>query len=93
MEAGGKFKRLLSQGNRVTADFELTARQWQVLTFINRFREKNQCNPTRAEIAQEFGFRSPNAAEDHLLALMRKGVIELSARSRGILVCAEWMDA
>jgi repressor LexA len=46
--------------------------------------------PTRAEIAQRLGFRSPNAAEEHLKALQRKGVIEIvSGASRGIRLLME----
>ena len=46
--------------------------------------------PTRAEIAQRLGFRSPNAAEEHLKALARKGVIEIvSGASRGIRLLVE----
>lgn len=54
---------------------DLTERQEQVLKFINAFRSRFQCNPTRAEIAEHFGWASPNAAEDHLQCLLRKGVI------------------
>lgn len=46
--------------------------------------------PTRAEIAQRLGFRSPNAAEEHLKALARKGAIEIvSGASRGIRLLTE----
>lgn len=64
---------------------ELTARQQQILTLIRRFLADSGRPPTRAEIAAEFGFRSANAAEEHLRALARKGVIELiPGASRGI---------
>ena len=64
---------------------KLTPRQAEILAFIKRCLEDNGYPPTRAEIAQELGFKSPNAAEEHLKALARKGVIELvSGTSRGI---------
>lgn len=64
---------------------KLTARQQQVLALIQRTIERTGAPPTRAEIAAELGFRSPNAAEDHLQALARKGAIVLvSGTSRGI---------
>ncbi len=64
---------------------KLTARQNQILKLIQRFVESQGFPPTRAEIAEKFGFRSPNAAEDHLRALERKGVISLlPGASRGI---------
>ena len=73
---------------------ELTTRQWQVLSFINRFRQKHQCNPTCAEIATEFGFSSPNAAKDHLRSLEAKGAIRASRyKARGIYVNDGWQHA
>ncbi|MFT3803215.1 MAG: transcriptional repressor LexA [Burkholderiaceae bacterium] len=64
---------------------ELTPRQQEILTLIQRHLASTGFPPTRAEIANELGFRSPNAAEEHLKALARKGVIELtSGASRGI---------
>ncbi|MEZ5653894.1 MAG: transcriptional repressor LexA [Burkholderiaceae bacterium] len=63
----------------------LTARQQEILALIKRHISETGFPPTRAEIARELGFRSPNAAEEHLKALARKGVIELtSGASRGI---------
>ena len=63
----------------------LTARQGQVLALIEQAIARTGAPPTRAEIAAELGFASPNAAEDHLRALAKKGVIELvSGTSRGI---------
>jgi len=63
----------------------LTARQGQVLALIQRAIARTGAPPTRAEIAAELGFASANAAEDHLRALAKKGVIELvSGTSRGI---------
>lgn len=68
----------------------LTARQAEILELIRSHIAEQDCPPTRAEIAHELGFRSPNAAEDHLRALERKGVIELVAgSSRGIRLLEE----
>ena len=65
----------------------LTARQQQIFDFILDCMAANGAPPTRVEIAEHFGFRSPNAAEDHLKALAKKGHIELrSGTSRGIFV-------
>jgi repressor LexA len=64
---------------------KLTSRQNEILTFVQEFIEEAGMPPTRAEIARALGFRSVNAAEDHLRALQRKGVIELiPGASRGI---------
>lgn len=64
---------------------KLTARQQQILELIQSAIANTGAPPTRAEIASELGFRSANAAEEHLQALARKGVIELvSGTSRGI---------
>jgi repressor LexA len=64
---------------------ELTARQAEVLQLIADFLLATGFPPTRAEIAAQLGFRSANAAEDHLRALERKGYIEmLPGASRGI---------
>ena len=66
---------------------KLTPRQSQILAFIKRCLEDNGYPPTRAEIAQELGFKSPNAAEEHLKALARKGAIEMTpGASRGIRI-------
>ncbi|MDH3000915.1 repressor LexA [Chelonobacter oris] len=63
----------------------LTPRQQKVYDFVRSHLDSTGMPPTRAEIAKELGFRSPNAAEEHLKALARKGVIEiLSGTSRGI---------
>lgn len=63
----------------------LTARQSQILRMIRRFMADAGRPPTRQEIAAALGFRSPNAAEEHLRALARKGAIELvPGASRGI---------
>ena len=64
---------------------ELTQRQQQILDVIRDHIDATGFPPTRAEIAKQLGFRSVNAAEEHLKALARKGVIELtSGASRGI---------
>ena len=64
---------------------KLTARQNQVLELIRNHIEQTGYPPTRADIARELGFRSANAAEEHLRALARKGAIEMVAgASRGI---------
>ena len=64
---------------------ELTPRQAEVLALIREYLEDSGMPPTRAEIAGRLGFRSANAAEEHLRALQRKGVIELiPGASRGI---------
>ncbi len=64
---------------------ELTPRQSQILDMIQEFINETGMPPTRAEIARELGFRSANAAEEHLRALQRKGVLELvPGASRGI---------
>ena len=63
----------------------LTPRQAQVLDIIKQHISDTGYPPTRADIAQELGFRSPNAAEEHLKALARKGAIEMiPGTSRGI---------
>jgi repressor LexA len=64
---------------------KLTARQRQVLDLVREIIKDSGMPPTRAEIATALGFRSANAAEDHLRALARKGAIELvPGASRGI---------
>lgn len=64
---------------------KLTARQKQILNLIKDAIENTGFPPTRAEIAAELGFRSANAAEEHLQALARKGAIQITPGiSRGI---------
>ena len=64
---------------------KLTPRQQQILALIQSAIANTGSPPTRAEIANELGFKSANAAEEHLQALARKGAIELvSGTSRGI---------
>ena len=68
----------------------LTARQQEVYDFLKHHLETTGMPPTRAEISKELGFRSPNAAEEHLKALAKKGVIEIvSGTSRGIRLLLE----
>lgn len=63
----------------------LTPRQREILDFIRNSLEVLGAPPTRTEICSAFGFASPNAAEDHLRALAKKGVIVLEPGSaRGI---------
>ena len=63
----------------------LTARQAQILELIRQYISETGYPPTRAEIAKELGFKSANAAEEHLKALARKGAIEMiPGTSRGI---------
>ncbi|MDG2273286.1 MAG: transcriptional repressor LexA [Halioglobus sp.] len=64
---------------------KLTQRQQEVLDIVRRHIEDTGYPPTRADIARELGFKSANAAEEHLKALARKGAIEMIAgASRGI---------
>ena len=64
---------------------QLTPRQSQILEVIQDFIAETGMPPTRAEIARELGFKSANAAEEHLRALQKKGVLELlPGASRGI---------
>jgi repressor LexA len=73
---------------------KLTDRQQQILELVQSAIERTGAPPTRAEIAAELGFRSPNAAEEHLQALARKGVIELvGGTSRGIRLRADTLRA
>lgn len=64
---------------------EITPRQAAVLEFIRSHARESGYPPTRAEICRAMGFRSPNAAEEHLRALARKGALEMApGASRGI---------
>lgn len=64
---------------------KLTSRQQEVLDLIKGYLEDTGYPPTRAEIANKLGFKSANAAEEHLRALARKGAIEMiPGASRGI---------
>ncbi|MGM8851717.1 transcriptional repressor LexA [Salinicola halophyticus] len=71
----------------------LTARQQNVYDFIVKTMSEFGYPPTRAEIARALGFRSPNAAEEHLRALDRKGVIRMiPGTSRGIRLPASAVE-
>ena len=73
---------------------KLTARQQQIFDLVREAIETTGAPPTRAEIATEQGFRSANAAEEHLQALGRKGVIELvGGTSRGIRLKSDTLRA
>jgi repressor LexA len=72
---------------------ELTPRQTEVLNYIRECIDDSGMPPTRAEIARQLGVKSANAAEEHLRALQRKGVIELvSGASRGIQLKDSFRD-
>lgn len=71
----------------------LTPRQKEVFELIKRGIEDSGMPPTRAEIARELGFRSANAAEEHLKALARKNVIEIiPGASRGLRILLDESD-
>lgn len=64
---------------------QLTPRQGEILAWIRQYMESTGMPPTRADLSRAMGFRSPNAAEEHLRTLERKGAIELlPGASRGI---------
>jgi repressor LexA len=66
-------------------DNPLTKRQNQIIRFISQYIDNHGFPPTRIELSQHFGFRSPNAAESHLRALEKKGVLRIErGRSRGL---------
>jgi repressor LexA len=72
---------------------DLTPRQAEILALIQEYIYDEGYPPTRMEIAESFGFRSPNAAEEHLRALERKGYIELlQGSSRGIRLLSEEVE-
>ena len=65
--------------------YNLTSRQEQVLQLIRSYADETGYPPTRAEIARILGYKSPNAAEEHIKALARKGAVEIiPGASRGI---------
>jgi repressor LexA len=73
---------------------ELTERQAEILKLVRELTEVSGYPPTRAEIAERMGFRSVNAAEQHLRALEKKGAIEISSgASRGIRVVRDGRPA
>ncbi|MBE0506113.1 MAG: transcriptional repressor LexA [Marinospirillum sp.] len=66
---------------------KLTKRQQQVLQIVKEFMRDKGMPPTRAEIAKKLGFKSANAAEEHLKALAKKGVLEIMpGTSRGLRI-------
>lgn len=66
---------------------DLTPRQKEVLGFVASFSADNGYPPTRADIAKHFGWASPNAAEDHLRAIAKKGAVFIvRGRARGLCV-------
>lgn len=66
----------------------LTDAQRKVLDYVIAYRAAHQCPPSRWDISDHFGWRSANAAQDHLLALERKGYLKLiPSRARGIFLC------
>src|ERR1700739_3398620 len=73
---------------------KLTARQQQILDLVQSAIERTGGPPPRAESANELGFTSASAAEEHLQALARKGVIELvGGTSRGIRLKSDTLRA
>ncbi|WP_422014647.1 transcriptional repressor LexA [Roseateles sp.] len=73
---------------------KLTARQQQIFELVRHAIESTGAPPTRAEIAAELGFKSANAAEEHLQALARKGMLELvGGTSRGIRLKSDVLGA
>ncbi|MDH5299982.1 MAG: transcriptional repressor LexA [Gammaproteobacteria bacterium] len=69
---------------------KLTPRQLEIYYLIKEYMKETGSPPTRAEIARDLGFRSANAAEEHLRALARKGYIDLvPGASRGIRILSE----
>ncbi|MGA8121301.1 DUF551 domain-containing protein [Rouxiella badensis] len=65
----------------------ITPKQREVLEFLKSFLAENGFPPTRDEIAEHFGFKSPNAADENLRSLVKKGFIKLSAgKFRGITI-------
>ncbi len=72
---------------------EMTKRQQEILRMIKSHIDRTGFPPTRTDICEHFGFRSPTAADDHLRALERKGAIELiPGTSRGIRILTEFDD-
>jgi len=72
---------------------KLTNRQEQVLDCVRRHIDETGFPPTRVDIARDLGFKSANAAEEHLKALARKGAIEMiPGTSRGIRIIGEEVE-
>jgi repressor LexA len=90
----GQIRSPASKGTAVNDSPKLTDRQQQILDLVQSAIERTGAPPTRAEIANELGFKSANAAEEHLQALARKGVIELvGGTSRGIRLRSDTLRA
>ncbi len=76
-----------------TKSSKLTKRQREVLMMIRDWTMQAGFPPTRRDIAEHFDFKSPNASEEHLKALERKGVINvLRNTSRGIVLSPEYRE-
>jgi repressor LexA len=72
----------------------LTPRQAEILQLLKDYQAHSGMPPTRAEIATQLGFKSANAAEEHLKALAKKGFIEMMpGTSRGIRLIEEELVA
>ena len=69
----------------ITVMKNLTKRQTEIFNYIKDEIENNGYPPTRSEISKTFGFKSPNAAEDHLKALKKKGVLDLAAGTLSLI--------
>ncbi|EIC83334.1 LexA repressor [Serratia sp. M24T3] len=71
----------------------ITPKQREVLEFLKSFLAENGFPPTRGEIAEHFGFKSPNAADENLRSLVKKGFIKLSAgKFRGITIISHHIE-
>jgi repressor LexA len=70
---------------QTTTPRKLTARQQEIMKYLNEYQDKFECPPSLWEMCAHFGWRSDNASRGHLKALAKKGLIELrGGRSRGI---------
>ena len=69
---------------------DLTLRQAEIMAFLRSFKTARGFPPTRAEIAKHFGFKSPNAAEEHLRAIERKGELTINRGSARGLAFADY---
>jgi repressor LexA len=69
---------------------DLTTRQTEIMDYIKHYLHTEGMPPTRLEICEAFGFKSPNAVQDHLAALVRKNQIRvLPNRARGIQIAGQ----
>ena len=69
---------------------ELTARQQEILDLIKESIKNKGFPPTRADIAKKLGFKSANAAEQHLRAIEKKGFIKILSGEKNNLVFMLW---